>query len=662
MDNERTDEFPDDAPPLPPSPGEPEPAAEPDDANGPNLVDETGIVDAPDAVEQTRVQDEAVLADQPSDTVVIPSEQEPTHALDETIDASTEDEEVARTNAKKRPGGMSTGGKVAIVLTSVLVVLGIAYAGTAWYIQDKVPNNTSVDGVAIGGMDSAAAITKINTEFASRPVEPLPVVAGERALDLDPVALGLTVDGEAIVQPLVRFSLDPRDIWNHFVGLGAIDPVAAIDREAAEATLVSVLPDLEVEPVEGSIVLTDGAAEVTDGVDAVRVDVPSSIDAIAEGWLFAEGPVELPTVTEEPEISAADVAEAMTTIVEPLLSGPVTVTAGEASEELSTVDLTAVSQLVPESGALTLTVDSEALHAMLLERNEGFATQGEDAQIVLSNGAPTIIPSKAGEQIDQEQLAQAVVAAGISADQRTAAAEFVVTEPEFTTADAEALQVVEKVSEFSTPLTADNVRTRNLINGSEKISNTLVLPGETFSLIDALGPVTAARGFVTSGVVENGFYTTALGGGLSQLSTTTYNAAYFAGMDIVSHKPHSRWFSRYPEGREATMWSPDLDMKFKNGTPYGVLVQAWTEGGRQWVRFWSTEYYTVETFTGARYGITSPRTVYNSSPECKPESGGQSGFSVNGWRKRFLNGEQFDHWDWSWTYQPWNNVVCGTAP
>ena len=66
-----------------------------------------------------------------------------------------------------------------------------------------------------------------------------------------------------------------------------------------------------------------------------------------------------------------------------------------------------------------------------------------------------------------------------------------------------------------------------------------------------------------------------LGGGLSQISTTTYNAAYFAGMDIVTHKPHSRWFSRYPEGREATIWSPDLDMKFKNSTPYGVLVQAW---------------------------------------------------------------------------------------
>ena len=617
MDNERTDELTDEAPPPPPTEPEPE-----------SVVDSDG--------EQVHEQ--------------------PTLALDEIPVAAP------RISAEADKSGMSRGGKIGIAVASLIVLLGIGYGGTAWYIQDKVPNNTSVGGVSIGGLASEAAISRINEGFAAREAEPVTVAAGERSTDLNPSELGLTVDAEAIVSPLVAFSLDPRDIWNHFVGLGDIDPVAAIDRDAAQTTLVSVLPDLEVEPVEGAIAFADGAAVVTDAVDAVRVDVPSSIDAIVGEWFFTEDPIELPTVVEEPDISAADVAEAMAAIVEPLLSGPVAVSAGEVNDELSPIEISNAAQLVPESGALSLVLDGELLHETLLGRNEAFASQGEDARIVISNGAPTIIPSKTGQKVDTDELADHVAAASVSREDRVATVEFVTAEPEFTTADAEALQVVAKVSEFSTPLTADNVRTRNLITGSEKISNTLILPGETFSLIDALGPVTAARGFVTSGVVQNGFYTTALGGGLSQLSTTTYNAAYFAGMDIVEHKPHSRWFSRYPEGREATMWAPDLDMKFKNSTPYGVLVQAWTEGGRQWVRFWSTEYYTVETHTGARYGITSPRTVYNSSPDCKPESGGQSGFSVNGWRKRFLNGEQYDHWDWSWTYQPWNNVVCGSEP
>ncbi|MDX5318148.1 MAG: VanW family protein, partial [Actinomycetes bacterium] len=168
--------------------------------------------------------------------------------------------------------------------------------------------------------------------------------------------------------------------------------------------------------------------------------------------------------------------------------------------------------------------------------------------------------------------------------------------------------------------------------------------------------------FVESGGVENGFYSKALGGGLSQLSTTTYNAAYFAGMDLVEHKPHSRWFSRYPEGREATMWVPTVDMKFRNSTPHGVLVQAWVEGGRVWVRFWSTPYFEVRTETSDRYNITQPQTVYNSDPECLPESGGQVGFTVRVTRWRYLEGELHDRESWTWTYAPWNRVECGSAP
>jgi hypothetical protein len=66
-----------------------------------------------------------------------------------------------------------------------------------------------------------------------------------------------------------------------------------------------------------------------------------------------------------------------------------------------------------------------------------------------------------------------------------------------------------------------------------------------------------------------------MGGGLSQLSTTTFNAAYEAGMEDVEHRPHSEWFSRYPAGREATIYTGVLDMRWKNTAPTGVLVQAW---------------------------------------------------------------------------------------
>ena len=124
----------------------------------------------------------------------------------------------------------------------------------------------------------------------------------------------------------------------------------------------------------------------------------------------------------------------------------------------------------------------------------------------------------------------------------------------------------------------------NITNGASKISGTLIRPGETFSLTDALGPIDAAHGFVEAGAIVSGEHTDAWGGGLSQISTTTYNAAFLAGFEDIEHRPHSEWFARYPEGREATIFTGTLDMRWKNNTPYGALVQAWVAGGRVYVR------------------------------------------------------------------------------
>src|SRR5690606_41874072 len=90
--------------------------------------------------------------------------------------------------------------------------------------------------------------------------------------------------------------------------------------------------------------------------------------------------------------------------------------------------------------------------------------------------------------------------------------------PEFSAEDAEALGVVEVVGEYSTPFPHDPPRTQNLINGAANINGTLVLPGEEFSLLEALGPITEANGYVSSLVVQNGIVISATGGGPSQIS------------------------------------------------------------------------------------------------------------------------------------------------
>ena len=131
---------------------------------------------------------------------------------------------------------------------------------------------------------------------------------------------------------------------------------------------------------------------------------------------------------------------------------------------------------------------------------------------------------------------------------RTATVEMTETEAEFTTADAKKLGIKEPIVTFSTPYPAsDKVRTKNLYAGSARVNGDIIKPGERFSLLEALGPITVANGYFSSGVVESGFSTEAVGGGLSQISTQMYNVGFLAGYDDITHKPHSRWFERYPQ-------------------------------------------------------------------------------------------------------------------
>lgn len=559
----------------------------------------------------------------------------------------------------ERPRGRRRAWVVAVV---VLVLLVGGYAAAAWYFADRTPRGATVAGVDIGGLPSAEAVQRLTDGLSDVATEPVPVTLGDSETTLDPVAAGLELDPAATVEEITGLSFDPRSLIAHLFGMEQHEPVVHVDEEALRAEVERVAETLDREPVDGAIELVDGAAEVTEPVAGTAVDVPAATDLLRQEWLTGERPVALPGTEVPPAISAEAVQAALTQVAEPLTRSPVAVNVDGRLIELTPEHLTSVSTLEPREGALELEMDGEALAALVLELDPDVRTAARDARIVIRDGEPTIVPGATGMDLDEEVLVAEVARAATSADDRTAQATLREVDPEFTVADAEALGVTEVVSEFSTPFHNDPQRTRNLITGAEKISNTLVKPGETFSLIEALGPITAERGFVSSGVVVNGLESSGMGGGLSQVSTTVFNAAYFAGMDLVEFQPHSHHYPRYPEGREATMFTPHVDLKWTNTTPYGALVQAWVSGGRFHVRLWGTKHFEVSSHTSDRFNFTQPTTVYNTSPSCVPNSSPERGFTVTNTRVVSLDGEEVKRESWTTRYIPWDRVVCGSPP
>jgi vancomycin resistance protein YoaR len=551
--------------------------------------------------------------------------------------------------------------RTTLVVAGVVVVLGGAYVGAAYALADRVPRGTTVAGVEVGGMTSERAEQALTDGLGDLATEPVPVAAQDMTGSVDPAAAGLTLDVPATVEGLTGVDLRPQRLWQHLVGGGSEDPVTHVDDEALDAAVENLTGTLVLAPVDGSIVFADGEPHAVDAVDGWALDADAARETLADAWLTAARPLELATEAVEPDITQEETDAALQEVAARVAAAPVQLIVGGQALELPADVLTAVSSFVPQDSDLVLQMDGAALVEAVLARTTNLLTNSADATFDLSSGSPVIVPGTPGTTLDPATLAQAVAAAA-SGDERTATVDLVASDPAQSTAALEALGVVQVVSEFSTPLTSEPRRTQNIAAGAAAINGTLVRPGETFSLTDALGPIDAAHGFTTAGAIVSGEHTDAWGGGLSQLSTTTFNAAYLAGMEDVEHKPHSEWFTRYPAGREATIYTGTLDMRWKNTTPYGALVQAWVADGKTWVRLWSTPYWEVTSESGPKTNVVQPTTVYSQSPTCEPQSPGNPGFRITVTRTIKLNGEVVATEPYTWTYKPQNRVVCGTDP
>jgi vancomycin resistance protein YoaR len=141
------------------------------------------------------------------------------------------------------------------------------------------------------------------------------------------------------------------------------------------------------------------------------------------------------------------------------------------------------------------------------------------------------------------------------------------------TAQARGMGITTRISRYETIYGGDPNRIHNVQLVARLIDGKLIAPGATFSFNQATGARTAKKGFLEAPVIINGELTTGLGGGVCQVSTTVFNAAYEAGLKITARTNHALYISHYPQGRDATVDYPDVDLKFVNDTPHWILLR-----------------------------------------------------------------------------------------
>lgn len=538
---------------------------------------------------------------------------------------------------------------------------GVAYALSG----ETVPRGTTVDGVSVGGMTPVDATTALNDAFASRGDASITLQASEAAVTRTAQEFGVSLDAAASVDAVMPGkSLNPVDIWQSLMGGGEHAAVVTRDQAALDSATDELAQQVNVDPTNAAITIKDAKATLSEAAEGQTLNVTATQDALVAQYLTVDQ-VEAVVDTAAPDITTEEAQTALDEVATPALSAPVTLTSGGKSAEITPAMIGASLSFEPTDGALEPVLSQKTLVKKTNKAIKAFGLQEpEDAYVKLSNGKPTVVPSKDGKGVDPKELVSVVEETMVKTDDRTAAVTVTDQEAEYTTKDAENAGVKEITGEFSTEFPATAYRVNNIGKSAGLINNTYLKPGETFSMNAALGPRTLANGWMAGGAIDGGKVVERMGGGISQTTTTLFNAIFFAGLEDIYHKPHSLYFNRYPMGREATLDYYSVDMKFKNDSDHGVLIQAFTNNpsvggtGKVTVRIWSTKEYVVKASDPVQSNFTNPgSTIKDSSSVCSPQSAKQ-GFTVNYNRLFYKDGKLVRTEPFQWTYNYLTPVVC----
>jgi vancomycin resistance protein YoaR len=560
------------------------------------------------------------------------------------------------------------------LLLGLLAIFGAIYVALVLYTSDRIPSGTTVNGIEVGGLRPAAAERKLAEGLGGRAAEPITVAALEQRAVIRPATAGFTVDvratvDEAAANPDAHNTWDPRRVWEYYAGAHDHEAVVTVDETKLAQAVERFAQQVDDPAVEGSVIFDDGQVSARYPQKGTVLDRAGAVAAIRAAFLHGTGPsqvVRLPSGVDTPQVSKQTVSDAMDDFANPAMSGPVVVKLAGSGVVLEPEDYSDALSMPRDGDALRPRLDDEALVRLLRPRMKKIDRGPRNARFVVHGDRVSVVPSKNGVTFRDADVTKSFLSVVTrTGTERIMTVRSRPARPGFTTADARRLKITEPVSGFSTRFPFAAYRNINIPRAAHLINGTILEPGETFSLNHVVGERTPANGFTEGFVIADGVYAKELGGGVSQVATTTFNAAFFAGLQDVTHTAHSFYISRYPVGREATVVWPHTDLRFKNTTPYGVLVHASvtkatpSTQGTMRVTMFSTKYWNIRTSKSGRYDERPPHTRHLTGSGCVPNHG-YSGFDIDVDRLFYRQGsKKLDHRETMHTsYKPSDTVIC----
>ena len=412
---------------------------------------------------------------------------------------------------------------IVLFLLFLIIIFG---AFTIYNIShnNTIANGISVYGVDISGKTKGEAIAAVSEKFDSIQNTDIKLFSDKYENAINPTEINLKYDISSAVN--YAFSIgksgnllkDNYDIFNTIINGANITPAYSFDEKSLISTLDKFSKEIPNAVVESSYYIENSSLIITKGNEGYVIDskkTSSDIQAKLRDLSYLSEPIELSLIKQNPK--SVNLDEIYKEVHK------------EAKDAYYTTNPYAV---FPSENGVDFKISMQ-------EAQDKLSKSDKECSIPLKTVYPRVTTNMIGRKAFPDLLA-----------------------------------------EFKTNYAASNVnRTTNLKLAAKKINGTVLLPGETFSYNKTVGARTIAAGYKDAAIYQNGEVVDGLGGGICQISTTLFNAALFANLNIVELHNHQFVPSYVGAGRDATVVYGAKDFQFKNSRKYAIKIECSVSGG-----------------------------------------------------------------------------------
>ena len=540
-----------------------------------------------------------------------------------------------------------------LILTAGALILLGCYV---WSIT-VVPPNTKLFGYEIGSKLSPNIYEQINIAVKDKVNDPINFQTPQGTFTATPEQIGLELDLPETVNGI------SKNIFTFFksaIFSTEIKPTINLDENTFKIALAKVVRDNTKTPINATLATQGGKVVTTEAVSGTQIDWEKTKKSLRESWLYEGRKAEVVIAYIPPAVSNEDVNKARSNLADLAVASPITLKIGARSIEISPEVIGTALKFVPNREKLESKFDETVIVNEISRQIPNIQTTASDAKFDFIGDRVFVIPAQEGLKFKPGQLDATMSLAFRQKENRVVNLDSAVIKPLITTESLDALGIKEQLSTFRQDFDYLPYREINVGQAARYMDGKILKPGEIFSMNETIKERTSKNGYVKGIYIgEGGRFAFGLGGGVSIITSATWTAAFYAGLERIEQRAHSVLISRYTPGLEATVSWPKLDLKFRNNTQNNILIKAIPARDGITISMYGTkEYDRITAKFGEPYNLNNNIDVVNSyDPNCLPQDPAP-GFKIVVTRQFWKNNSIVQSENLTTSYRPSDNIIC----